>query len=367
MEELRTTPLHTCHEQLGARLAPFGGWLMPIQYAGIVAEHQATRTAAAMFDTCHMGRFVVRGPRSLDALSKIITADLRTMQDGQCRYGFLLREDGGVLDDIIAYRFRADHWLLVVNAGTQAADFAWIAGRLPADVAFENVSVAMAKLDVQGPATPAIVSALLGCDLSTLRYFRFTTMSWRGVDVIISRTGYTGERGFELYLPAGRIVELWETLRQTGVQPAGLGARDTLRLEAGLPLYGHELSQEVTPVEAGLERYAAKTEDFIGRAAVVQRLAQGPRERLRMFRIPGRQTARAGQAVQLNGAVIGRVTSGSFAPTLQCAIGFTYVAVAHAAPGTRLSVDTGRTLLEAELLPGPLYKNGGIVTHKQSR
>lgn len=349
------TPLYDAHIKLGARMVDFSGWLMPIQYDGIIAEHHRTRTDVTMFDTCHMGRFRVSGPGSGEAINRLVTAELSTLKDGQCRYGFLLREDGGILDDLIVYRFDAEHWMIVVNAGTLPKDREWIRSRLPAGVTFEDASTRMAKLDVQGPNAFAKTAGVLGVDPSTLGYFRFRTFDFGG-EAIVSRTGYTGEKGVELYVDAGRIVELWDRFLAAGVKPAGLGARDTLRLEAGLPLYGHELSEEVTPVEAGMERYLTKTSPYIGAAAVRQRREQGPAKRLTGFRVEGRQSARAGQTVLVNDRPVGIVTSGSFAPTLQAVVGFAYVETALALPGTRVQVDTGRARLDAVLSPPPFYK-----------
>jgi aminomethyltransferase len=352
---LRQTPLFDCHRALGARMVEFGGWLMPVQYEGIQSEHVNTRTGVTVFDTCHMGRFYVSGSRALDALSHLVSQDLRTLRDGQCRYGFLLRDDGGILDDTIAYRFDAQHWMLVVNAGTRDKDRDWIVPRLGGDVTFEDASGRQGKLDVQGPRSLELMSALLGRDLASLGYFRFVSLPYRGQTLVVSRTGYTGEKGVEVYLDADRIVAFWNDLLQAGAKPAGLGARDTLRLEAGLPLYGHELSEALTPVEAGLERYASKAEDFIGRAAVTRRLAEGAAQRLSGFRTGGRQAARAGHRVMANGREAGLVTSGTYGPTLQCAIGYAYVATPLSAPGTKITIDTGRASLEAELVKMPLY------------
>lgn len=357
---VKATPLRDRHLRLGARMVEFAGWTMPVQYEGIQAEHGATRTSATVFDTCHMGRFRIEGAGALEALSGLLTQDLRTLADGACRYGFLLNEAGGILDDTIVYRFDARRWMLVVNAGTHAKDRKWITARLPASVVFEDASDRLGKLDIQGPRALDIASRLLDHDLTRLPYFRFTTFVRHGDTVIASRTGYTGEPGIEVYVSADRIGPLWDEFLAAGVKPAGLGARDTLRLEAGLPLYGHELSEDVTPVEAGLERYAAKSEAFIGRRAVVQRLAAGPASRLCGFRTSGRQAGRTGHRVLVAGREAGHVTSGSFSPTLQCAIGFAYVATPHAAPGTRVTLDTGRTALDAELVRMPLYTSPSL-------
>ncbi|MEI6210135.1 MAG: glycine cleavage system aminomethyltransferase GcvT [bacterium] len=351
----KQTPLWGQHVQLGARLIEFGGWMMPVQYEGIQAEHVATRTGVTVFDTCHMGRFRFEGSGALDGLSQLLSQDLRSLRDGACRYGFLLNDKGGILDDTIIYRIDAQHWMLVVNAGTLDKDCAWIMQRLSGDVRFEDVSARLGKLDVQGPRALDAVSTVLGRDLTTLSYFRFVEFMRQGDPITVSRTGYTGEKGVEIYASAERIVPLWDELLAAGVKPAGLGARDTLRLEAGLPLYGHELGEDVTPVEAGMERYAAKDERFLGREAMLRRLAAGPVKRLCGFRTEGRQAARAGHRVLVSGQEAGLVTSGSFAPTLQCAIGFAYVTPPHAVPGTRVTIDTGRAMLAAEIVRMPLY------------
>ncbi len=355
MTSIQRTPLCDAHVRLGARMVDFSGWFMPVQYDGIMAEHHRTRTDVTMFDTCHMGRFWVAGPGSLEGLSRLLTTDIRGMKAGQCKYGFLLNEEGGILDDLITYRFNVERWLVVVNAGTLSQDREWIRSRLPAGVAFEDVSTQLAKIDVQGPNAFSKVQQVLGVEVASLAYFRFKTFDFGG-EAIVSRTGYTGEKGVELYVDAARILELWTRFVEAGVKPAGLGARDTLRLEAGLPLYGHELSGEVTPVEAAMERYAAKTEPYVGSEAVRRHREQGPNTVLVGFKIEGRQAARAGQVVLADGGRVGMVTSGSFSPTLQSVIGFAYVERAHAVPGTRIQVDTGRNRLDAEVVKTPFYK-----------
>lgn len=353
----KRTPLYDAHVNLGARMIDFSGWMMPVQYDGIMAEHVRTRTDVTMFDTCHMGRFILNGADAPGALSRILTANILPMTDGQCRYGFLLRDDGGIMDDLIAYRFADDRWMLVVNAGTRDKDAAWIAGHLPKSVAFENVSDRTGKLDIQGPKALDAVSRVLSIDVNALRYFRFIECKRQSDAIIVSRTGYTGEKGVEIYTSVPRIQELWQAFLEAGVRPAGLGARDTLRLEAGLPLYGHELAESLTPAEAGMERYAAKPEPFIGKDALTRRLATGPAVRLCGFRSEGRQSARAGNRVMQDNAAIGNVTSGSFSPTLQCAIGFAYIAATAAVSGHGVGIDTGRNMLDAKLVDIPFYKS----------
>jgi aminomethyltransferase len=355
MTSIQKTPLCDAHVKLGARMVDFSGWFMPVQYDGILAEHHRTRTDVTMFDTCHMGRFWVTGPGSREGLDRLLTTDIRAMRDGQCKYGFLLNEEGGILDDLITYRFNAERWLVVVNAGTLPRDREWIRSRLPAGVTFEDASIRLAKIDVQGPNAFAKVQQVLGVEAAALGYFKFTPFDFGG-EAIVSRTGYTGEKGVELYVDSARIVELWNRFVEAGIKPAGLGARDTLRLEAGLPLYGHELSEAVTPVEAAMDRYAAKADPYIGSEALRKRREQGPTKVLVGFTIEGRQSARAGQAVLADGRHVGTVTSGSFSPTLQRVIGFAYVERARAVIGARIQVDTGRTVLDAEVAKTPFYK-----------
>ena len=350
------TPLYEAHLKLGARMIDFSGWMMPVQYDGIMAEHVRTRTDVTMFDTCHMGRFTINGADAATSLSSILTTNTLPMADGQCRYGFLLREDGGIMDDLIAYRFTANRWMLVVNSGTRDKDAAWIQNLLPKAVVFENVSGQTGKMDVQGPKALDTVSRVLSINASALRYFRFLECKRQGETIVVSRTGYTGEQGVEIYGSVPRIHELWNTFLEDGVRPAGLGARDTLRLEAGLPLYGHELTESLTPIEAGMERYTSKPDHFIGKDALTKRLSAGPATRLCGFRSEGRQSARAGHRVMNNTTAIGEVTSGSFSPTLQCAIGFAYIATPLAVPEQRVKIDTGRNILDAELVNIPFYK-----------
>ncbi len=336
-------------------MVDFSGWSMPVQYDGILAEHHRTRTDVTMFDTCHMGRFRVTGPGSLEALNQLITTDLCSIKDGQCKYGFLLREDGGILDDLITYRFNAENWMIVVNAGTQSRDRDWIQAKLPAGVVFKDVSTTLAKLDVQGPNALACVRQVCGVEVAALGYFRFLTFDYGG-EAIASRTGYTGEKGIELYVDATGMVELWDHFLAAGVKPAGLGARDTLRLEAGLPLYGHELSEGVTPVEANMMRYVTKSSAYVGREAVLRHQAQRPEKILVGFKIEGRQSARSGQPVMMGGRHVGMVTSGSFGPTLQYVVGFANIETDLSAAGTQVQVDTGRAILEAVIVKPPFYK-----------
>jgi aminomethyltransferase len=353
---LRQTPLHGRHERLGARMVEFAGWSMPVQYDGILAEHERTRTDASVFDTGHMGAFLVEGAGALDALSQILTADLRALPDQRCGYGFILNEQGGILDDLITYRFESGRWMLVVNAGTRERDGAWLSGHLPRGVRITDLSAGAGKLDVQGPRAQPAVEAVLAAAFGTLPRFGFCVAGAGRRAVTVSRTGYTGEDGYELYAAHDVIAELWDALIARGVRPAGLGARDTLRLECGLPLYGHELTEDLSPLEANLLRFACKEEDFIGRAALLDRRRRGPAYRLTGFKLAGRQSARHGDRVRSGEADVGWVTSGSFAPTLGVALGMAYVPPPLAGAGGRFRIDTGRRMLEAEGTPLPFYR-----------
>lgn len=354
------TPLYNRHVALGARMVAFGGWDMPVQYDGVLAEHARVRADAGLFDTSHMDAFWVEGPGSLDALSRVVTQDLRTLAVGACRYGFLLNEEAGVIDDLIVYRMGEASWMPVVNAGTAPGDFAWMREQLPGtDCRLRDLRATQGKLDLQGPNAVPVLARALGIHAEGLRRFRWMRATAGGHDWIVSRTGYTGEDGVELYAAPEAIDAAWQALTGAGVPPCGLGARDTLRLEAGLPLYGHELDVATSPAEANLMRYCRKDEPFIGREAL-RRRAASPSLRLVPFRLAGRQTARNGQTVRrADGTPVGRVTSGSYGPTLGQAIGFAYVAPDEAQPGTHWMVDNGRALLPATVATLPFLTKEG--------
>ncbi|NLF37866.1 glycine cleavage system aminomethyltransferase GcvT [bacterium] len=362
------TPLYDRHLALNARIAPFGNWDMPIQYSGIIDEHLHTRQQAGLFDTCHMGEFHIEGPAALGDIERLVTCPLATLPVGRCRYGFLLNETGGVIDDCITYRLGEQEFYIVVNAGTTARDRAWITAHLSPATRFTDESERTGKLDLQGPRSREALQPLCDADLAPLKYFRFVKTRVLGVPALVSRTGYTGEYGFEIFLPVAHTARLWdELLKNPLVKPCGLGARDTLRLECALPLYGHELGEQRTPVASGMT-FAINTDNcFIGAAAVWAELQHGPEEQLVGLKLDGRQSARAGQPVRqaVNGIsadaprdASGEITSGSFAPSLGYSIALAYVPAAWAAEGTALVVDTGRKALPAVVCPLPFYTQG---------
>lgn len=352
MDALKTTPLTAWHVAKGAKMAAFAGFSMPIQYEGIIAEHHHTRRQAAVFDICHMGEFMVRGPGAAEALGKILTQNFATLAAGRCRYGFVLNERGGILDDLIVYCLTpGSEYMLVVNGACESRDFDWIAGHLPAGVAMENVSEQTAKIDLQGPKAHDALEALLGSGYKGLPYFGFGQGQFDGAPLIVSRTGYTGELGYEFYLPAAKAPALWEGLLATGfVKPAGLGARDTLRLEAGYPLYGQDLDEQHTPVEAGYGFVLTSEAEFIGKQALGE-----VREKLVALSIPGRRSARHDDVVaSRDGKAVGRVTSGSFSPTLEHCVALAYVA-APAAEAKEFIIRGARSELSATRVELPFY------------
>lgn len=353
MSELRT-PLTAWHEAHGSKMAPFAGWLMPIQYEGILLEHQHTRQHAGLFDISHMGEFRIQGPGAADALARAVSHNLDTLAPGKCRYGFLLNAAGGVLDDCIIYRFGPDAFMIVVNAACAAGDFAALRERLPKSVALTDLSEATAKIDLQGPESVDVLEGALKQNFHDLPYFGFRETAFDGASLLVSRTGYTGELGFELYLPSNKAEAFWTTLlADSRVKPVGLGARDTLRLEAGLPLYGHDLDDRHSPAEAGMGRMLTSTAEYVGKAG-----AQAIRERLVPLVIEGRRAARHGDALALpGGPEVGRVTSGSFAPSLGCVIAFAWVDAAHA-DHENFVVRASRGELAARRAELPFYKDG---------
>lgn len=353
-ENLRKTPLHAWHVEHGARMAPFAGFDMPVQYAGIIKEHEQTRNRASIFDICHMGEFMVRGPGARDALSRVLTHNLATLAPGKCRYGFMLNERGGVIDDLIAYCVSESEYMLVVNGACEDKDFEWVKSHLPGGVLIENVSDATAKIDVQGPLAIDKLEAALEGSWRHLKYFNFQHADFLGERIIVSRTGYTGELGYEIYLPAHKALEVWERFAALDdVEPAGLGARDTLRLEMGYPLYGHDLDEDHTPVEAGYDWMLSSESDYVGKDALGD-----PRELLCPLAVDGRRSPRHEDPVHIpDGPEAGRVTSGSFSPSLGHAIALAWIEK-QAAERKLFSIKGARAMLEARRVRLPFYDGG---------
>lgn len=359
MEELQTTPVRDYHEALGARMTPFAGWLMPIQYTdGILAEHQHTREQVSLFDCCHMGQFRITGNSAAAELDALMPRLSSTLRPGRCRYNFLLADDGTVIDDLLVYRLAENEFMLVVNAGTQNDDAAHVQAHLSAELMFRNESRDTAKFDLQGPGMDKVL-AKAGFDLEQLpRYFAWTQAEVAGIPCLLSRTGYTGERGVELYFSAARAGEMWQALLDISpTRPAGLGARDTLRLEMGYPLYGHELSRSLTPLEAGFGDLIHWDHEFVGREALRRR---EPKVKGIGICLNGRRAARAGAEVQMAGKTIGTVSSGSFSPSLKTAVALAFLQVENAVAGRSVQVAVGRGMAEGTLVQPPFYRQGSV-------
>ena len=355
---MKKTPLYDEHIALGARMAEFGGWEMPIQYEGILAEHQHTRTKTGLFDICHMGEFELRGPTAEADLENLLTMKVSTLAIGQCRYGFLLDEQGGVLDDLMCYRLGEAHYMLVVNAGTLDGDAAWIQAHLSAETVFIDRSSALAKIDVQGPTARIELEAVLGVKLPNLGYFKAEPVQALGLDILVSRTGYTGELGFELYFPASEAVRIWRALlAHEKIKPIGLGARDTLRLEMGYSLYGHELSRSQTPAATSRGMFIKKEGNFIGREAVMRELA-APSSLLVALQFESKRAARAEDRVFFKGSDVGGITSGSLSPSLGNAVALANIHSDCAERGTVVAVEIRGKQFPATIVSLPFYKEG---------
>lgn len=359
----KKTPLHEQHERAGARIVPFAGYLMPIQYAGIIEEHQAVRQAMGMFDLSHMGEFTVTGKDALAAIDSLMTNDVSGLDASQIRYTPMCYPDGGIVDDLLVYRF-ADQLMLVVNAANISTDLAWIRDNVSPDISVEDVSDETALIAVQGPNSAAFLQRFTDAELAHIDYYHFSTDQFAGVQAVISRTGYTGEDGFELYLKSNEAPAVWQELLEAGMpdglKPVGLGARDTLRLEAGYMLYGNDIDATTSPLEAGLN-WTVKFGDsnFVGREALERQKAEGVRRRLMAFEMLDRSIPRAHFSLFRGEQQIGEATSGTYSPTFGRGIGLGYVQVDAARPGTEINIDIRAQPHPAKLVRKPIYKRDG--------
>ncbi|MDR1724344.1 MAG: glycine cleavage system aminomethyltransferase GcvT [Tannerella sp.] len=359
------TSLYDCHVECGGTIVPFAGYLLPVQYpTGIIAEHNAVRTAAGLFDVSHMGEVVFTGADALKNLNYILTNDFSSMTDGQVRYSVMCNDAGGCVDDLIVYRFNVDKYLVVVNAANRLKDYEWMKAHVSGDVRVEDISDSIAQIALQGPAANEIMGKLVPESVLAMKYYHFKDdVDICGSKCLISRTGYTGEDGYEIYLSNADAPLIWRLLldvgKDKGLIPCGLGARDTLRLEAAMPLYGHEMDEVITPLETGLN-FGVKMnkDDFVGKKALI---AKGTPAIKRVgLKITGRGIAREHQDVYLDGALIGRTTSGTHAPFLKYPIAMALIAADKAEVGAKVEVDVRGRKIEAEIVSLPFYNN----THK---
>ncbi|MBI4437262.1 MAG: glycine cleavage system aminomethyltransferase GcvT [Candidatus Omnitrophica bacterium] len=360
-EQIKKTPLYDRHMRLGAKMVEFGGFLMPIQYTNITEEHLATRTHAGLFDISHMGELLVTGKNAEDFLSRLLTGEVRSLADGKTLYTLLCNERGGIVDDLMVYRMSRERWMLVVNAANIQKDYRWLKAHLRgSDVQLADLSSAIALVALQGPQAEPMLRKSPYPQASDLKRNSFLECEANGEKILISRTGYTGEDGFEIYVSSQFSIEVWETLlligEGSGLKPVGLAARDTLRLESCLPLYGHELDDETTPYEAGLDwTVSLGKSDFIGKDSLLQQKKEGTKRRLIGFEMLEQGIPRQGCVIWKEQG-IGKVTSGTHSPFLQKTIGLGYVPPAASETGTALFVEIREKKLRAKVVGTPFYK-----------
>ncbi|GAC1472163.1 MAG: glycine cleavage system aminomethyltransferase GcvT [Chloroflexota bacterium] len=356
----KKTPLYQEHVGLGARIVPFAGYSMPLEYSGIIDEHRAVRNAAGLFDLSHMGEIRIAGPRAVQAVDGLVTNDIHGLESFQVRYSPMCYPDGGIVDDLLVYRY-PNHFMLVVNASNIQKDLAWITDHAGPDVEIRNDSDDVALVAVQGPDAQAVLQPLTDVDLSGLGYYHFAVGNVASKAATVSRTGYTGEDGFELYVAADDATGVWGSLLKdraaTQIKPVGLGARDTLRLEAGYMLYGNDIDESTSPLEAGLGWTVKFNEDdFIGRTALERQKAEGTTRRMVAVEVEGRRIPRPHCTLWSDTRCIGELTSGTFSPTLNRGIGLGYVASDHARPGTDIQIEIRDQRHPARIARKPAYK-----------
>lgn len=351
------------HVALNAKIIDFGGWAMPVQYTNVIDEHKTTRICAGLFDICHMGEITVKGTHALNLLQLALTRDLTGQGIGQVKLSALLNNESGIIDDLTVYKIAEDSFMLVTNATTRERDYLWIKGIQLSNnfnCVLEDISETMGKLDLQGPRAEEILRQLTSADLKNLRFYHFLEAQVEKIPAIISRSGYTGEDGFEIYAAADKIGSLWNALMDagsgSGLKPAGLGARDTLRLEAGMMLNGQDMSEEISPLEVPYGWLLDWHKDFIGKKALTIIKEQGIKKKLVGMEMTGRGIARHGYKVFGGAQEIGVVTSGTFSPTLNKAIGLAFVDIAYSAPDTEVSVAIRDTISAAKIVKIPFYK-----------
>ena len=357
-QELNRTPLHDMHNSLGARMVPFAGWDMPVQYTGILAESRAVRAGAGIFDVSHMGRLYISGTDAHSLMDWVLSASASNLAQGRARYGFLCNDSGGIIDDTVFYRRGPERYLLVCNASNRQQVVPWLQrwaeDRFPGS-SIQDVTESTSMIALQGPSTPELLARLSDAEPSGIRPFSSAEGNVASRACLIGRTGYTGEDGFELIGAAEDAPHLWQTLMAEGAVPCGLGARDVLRLEAGLALHGHDIDPTTTPLEAGLERFVRLEKEFVGAKALRRQQDDGPSRRLVGLIVDGRSIAREGYLILSDDTPVGSVTSGTYSPTLDRSICMGYVLVEFASPGQILRIDLRGRPVQAEVVSLPFY------------
>ncbi len=360
---MKRTPLYETHVKLGAKIVPFAGWQMPLSYSGVTDEHQTVRTAVGLFDISHMGRFELSGKGAEAYLEQLTPGPVHKMQRGSAQYSMLLNENGGIIDDIYLYKRGVDRFFVIVNAANLEKDFKWMTGHLPHGVELKDVSGETAMLALQGPRSWEVLVQIIpfGKSEIPLRNFIETELvPARGAKALIARTGYTGEKGYELVVPAEAAETVWNALLEAGkaerIKPAGLGSRDTLRLEMGYPLYGHDMNEETTPLEADLERFIDFGKDFIGKEALVRQREKGLQRKLIGFELLTGGVPREGHMIYSDQKEIGKVASGNFSPSLRKGIGMGYVDIRYSEEGSEILIDIRGNATPAVIVKRPFYK-----------
>ncbi|MYL63134.1 glycine cleavage system aminomethyltransferase GcvT [Bacillus hwajinpoensis] len=363
MSELLKTPLFDTYKSMGAKTIDFGGWALPVQFSSIKEEHEAVRTRAGLFDVSHMGEIDVKGEKALDYLQKMMTNDVSKLKVNGAQYTAMCYEDGGTVDDLLVYKYSEEHYLLVVNAANTVKDYDWLEEHIIEGVSLNNISNEIAQLAIQGPKAEVILQRLTNTDLSSIGFFKFQAdLMIAGIKTLVSRTGYTGEDGFELYTASEDAPALWKAILAAGepenILPCGLGARDTLRFEAKLALYGQELTKDISPLEAGIG-FAVKTSkeaDFIGKSALLRQREKGLERKLVGIEMIGRGIPRTNYPVYKGEQLIGEVTTGTQSPTLKKNVGLALIKKEYTEMDTELDVEIRNKRVQAKVIPSPFYK-----------
>ena len=362
-ENLKKTPLFNTHNEYGGKMVEFGGWAMPIQYSGIISEHEAVRGAAGLFDVSHMGEVDIKGTEAFEFVQNLVANDVAVLNDNQILYTFMCYTNGGIVDDLLVYKFSDEHFYLVINAGNIDKDFQWMLNNKGLyNVEITNISGDVAEVAIQGPKAQKILQKITDTDLDGIKFFYCKRdVLVDGIKCLISRTGYTGEDGFEIYTSNDKIESLWHKLleigKEDGLLPAGLGCRDTLRFEASLPLYGNEITQDITPLEAGLGFFVKlQKPNFIGKEALVKQKEEGLKRKLVGFEMKERGIPRHGYEVRALGEKIGVVTTGYLSPTLKKNIGLALIDAKYCELGTEIEIVIRDKSLKAEVVSKKFYK-----------
>ena len=361
ISHLKKLPLHSEHERAGARFGAFGEWYVPLYYTSVLEEHETVRTGVGVFDISHMGEFWVTGQDAQAAVNHWITSDVAKLSPGQALYSPVCRENGGIVDDVVVMEEDPERFLIVVNAANIEKDFAWFKSHLRGDAILQDASAETALLAIQGPRSPEVIQSVFDIDLNRISYYHFVKLNSSFGEIILSETGYTGEEGFEVFCSMRQVSNLWRRLMQIGkpkgIKPVGFGARDTLRLESRFLLYGHDMTDDTTPLEAGLGwTISWEKDDFIGKGALEAERKRGIKHRLVGFELSDRGIAREGCSVSVGAHQIGKVTSGTFAPTLKKSIGLAYVDTEYAQVGQMVDVEIRGKTTKAQIVKTPFYK-----------